>query len=201
MTSRSSTPTFGVEVKKENRVLDTNELLTIEGQLTDALSLGQSDDGRDWVWLPVMSTWRSGERILFRCYAWDTLAVRAASAFSKDDWVLVTGRVRQQRFDDPHHKAHPVIVVDVTNIGPSMRHADVTVHPAEAGHRDSATTTPAAGSAQRPKGRSAEPAPAAAPQTTEREPGHPVAPPAARRKRGALTGIPVRAPRMRPRPR
>lgn len=182
--------------EKEKYVFDDQQVLTIEGQLVEHPERGKSEDQRDWVWLSVMSTWANGERIRFRCFAWDHLAIRATDVLAKDTWVIVTGRVRGPEIDDPHRKAHPVFLFDVDNFGRSERHQTLTKRRPEAQPDDSGSTARAGTTAAQTDGVHAEPAPADPPAV-------PDAPATSRARRGpsALPRNRIRSSRMTPRPR
>lgn len=74
--------------------------------------------------------WKDGESLFLRCAIWRQAAENVAESLTKGARVIVTGRLKQRRFEKDGEQ-RTVTELDVDEIGPSLRYASVKVNKAE----------------------------------------------------------------------
>ena len=88
------------------------------------------------------SAWVDGEALFMRCTAWRDLAENITETLSKGQRVIVTGRLRANRWETPEGEKRFSVDLDVDDIGPSLRWATAKVTKVT---RDRTTPSPTAG--------------------------------------------------------
>jgi single-strand DNA-binding protein len=83
-------------------------------------------------------TWVDGATTFYEGRAWNDLAEHATESLHRGDRVIVLGALRTERWTDSTGDDREALRVDVDEIGPSLRFANVKVTKAQRG------TTPAA---------------------------------------------------------
>jgi single-strand DNA-binding protein len=112
--------------------------ITLIGNLTDAPELRVIPSGASVSRFTVASTaryldkasgeWRDSDPLFMRCTAWRELAENAAESLVKGSRVIVTGRLKQDNWEDKETGAkRSAIVMEVDEIGPSLRFAQAQV--------------------------------------------------------------------------
>jgi len=112
--------------------------LTIVGNLTGDPELKYTPAGVAMARFSVASTprvydkttgeYRDGEPLFLGCTAWRELAEHAAESLAKGARVIVTGRLRQSRWETPDGEKRTAYGLDVDELGPSLRFATCTVN-------------------------------------------------------------------------
>jgi single-strand DNA-binding protein len=113
-------------------------VLTIVGNLTADPELRYTPKGVAVVKFTVASTprvfdrtaneYRDGEPLFLVCTAWRELAENIAESLTKGTRVVVLGRLRLSRWETDEGEKRSAYGLDVDEIGPSLRFAQVTVH-------------------------------------------------------------------------
>ena len=107
--------------------------ITIIGNLTADPTLNFTQSGTAVAGFTVASTartfdkqsgeWKDGEALFMRCSAWRQLAENVAESLVRGSRVLVSGRLRQRKFETKEGEKRTVVELDVDEIGPSLRYA------------------------------------------------------------------------------
>jgi single-strand DNA-binding protein len=124
-------------------------LITIVGNLTGDPDLCYTPTGTARATFTVAATpraydknsggWRDGETLFMACTAWRELAVNVAESLTKGTRVIVSGRLRQSRWEDRETgEKRQMMQLDADEIGPSLKFAAATVKKLT---RTSATST------------------------------------------------------------
>ena len=71
--------------------------------------------------------WKDGEPLFLNCTAWRDLAEHIAESLAKGNRVIVTGRLRQSRWENEEGEKRSAYGLEVDEIGPSLRWATATV--------------------------------------------------------------------------
>ncbi|MET8534740.1 single-stranded DNA-binding protein [Streptomyces sp. NPDC005065] len=71
--------------------------------------------------------WKDGTAMFLRCAAWRDLAQHIAETLTKGTRVVVTGRLRQHDWQTPEGEKRSMLVLEVDDIGPSLRFATAKV--------------------------------------------------------------------------
>lgn len=71
--------------------------------------------------------WEDGETIFVRCAVWREYAEHAADTLTKGMRVIVTGRLKVQTYQADSGEQRTSLVMDVDEVGPSLRWAKATV--------------------------------------------------------------------------
>ena len=110
---------------------------TMTGNMTDNPEVKFSSGGAAYARFSVAYTprffdktkneWRDGEPLFMPCTAWRDLATNIAESLSKGARVIVTGRLRTNRWETKTGEKRSMIVLEVDDIGPSLRYATATV--------------------------------------------------------------------------
>jgi single-strand DNA-binding protein len=110
---------------------------TMTGNLTDNPDVKFTRSGAAYAKFTVAYTprfydktkneWRDGEPLFLNCTAWRDLATNIGESLGKGARVIVTGRLRQNRWETKEGEKRSMIVLDVDDIGPSLRFASATV--------------------------------------------------------------------------
>src|SRR5664279_3408586 len=69
--------------------------------------------------------WKDGDALFLRCTLWRQPAENVAETPPKGSRVVVTGRLRQRSYETREGEKRTVVEVDVEEIGPSLRYADM----------------------------------------------------------------------------
>jgi single-strand DNA-binding protein len=111
--------------------------MTIVGNLTDDPELRFTPAGVAMAKFTVASTpriydrttgeYRDGEPLFMACTAWRDLAEHLAESLTKGARVVVTGRLRQSRWETENGEKRSAYGLDVEEAGPSLRFATATV--------------------------------------------------------------------------
>lgn len=146
-------------------------ILTVVGNLTDAPELRYTQNGLPVANFTIASTprtfdrqaneWKDGDALFLRASVWREFAEHVAGSLTKGSRVIATGRLKQQSYQDREGNNRTSIVLEVDEMGPSLRYATATVtraastgrqHPAQSTEWDSrqpgdseAWSTPSAG--------------------------------------------------------
>jgi single-strand DNA-binding protein len=112
-------------------------ILTVVGNLAGDPELRYTPQGIALAKFAVASTprvldresgqWRDGDPLFLTCTAWRELAEHIAESLSKGTRVVVTGRLRQSRWETDDGQKRSAYGLDVDEIGPSLRFAMVKV--------------------------------------------------------------------------
>ncbi|MEH6374588.1 single-stranded DNA-binding protein [Streptomyces sp. KLMMK] len=112
--------------------------ITIIGNLTADPELKFTDSGAALARFTVASTprtfdreanqWKDGTSSFFRCAAWRSLAEHVAGSLAKGTRVVLSGRIRQHDWQTPEGENRSMLVVEVDEIGASLRFTTVTVN-------------------------------------------------------------------------
>lgn len=108
--------------------------LTIVGNLTDDPSLRFTPSGAGVAQFTVASTprqldkasgeWKDGTPMFLDCKVWRDAAEHVAESLQRGARVIVTGRLRQESWEDKNGGGkRSKFVLDVDEIGPSLRYA------------------------------------------------------------------------------
>uniref|UniRef100_UPI003F495AED single-stranded DNA-binding protein n=1 Tax=Streptomyces sp. CA-141956 TaxID=3240051 RepID=UPI003F495AED len=73
------------------------------------------------------NAWRDGEPTFLDCSAWRQLAENLAASLTKGARVVVTGRLRTDRWETPEGEKRSRMVLDVDDAGASLAFATLTV--------------------------------------------------------------------------
>jgi single-strand DNA-binding protein len=112
--------------------------ITAVGNLTDAPEIRVTPSGVSMARFTVASTprtynrqtgdWQDGDALFLRCTAWRDLAEHAAESLERGTRVIVTGRLKQDNWEDKDTGAkRSAIVMEVDEVGPSLRFAQAKV--------------------------------------------------------------------------
>ena len=112
--------------------------ITVIGNLTDDPELRFTPSGAAWVKFTVASTprtldresgqWKDGEPLFLRCSGWRDMAEHIAESLTKGTRVIVSGRLKQQRWEDKQTgEKRSGYELDVDEIGPSLKFAQAKV--------------------------------------------------------------------------
>jgi single-strand DNA-binding protein len=108
----------------------THPLLTITGNLTADPELRYTKDGDPVANFTVADTpqfrdsngeWQDGETIFMRCTVWRQEAENVAESLRRGMRIIVTGKLKIQRWQDNDGNAREAYQIDVTDIGASMK--------------------------------------------------------------------------------
>ncbi|MEV4241344.1 single-stranded DNA-binding protein, partial [Nocardia sp. NPDC049737] len=111
-------------------------VITVKGNLTDAPELRFTPNGVAVANFTVASTpryrdantgeWKDGEALFLRCNIWREAAENAAESLTRGARVIVTGRLKQRRWQTPDGQNRTVVELEVDEVGPSLRYATVS---------------------------------------------------------------------------
>jgi single-strand DNA-binding protein len=112
--------------------------IVVVGNLTDDPELRFTPQGVAMAKFRVASTprmydktsgaWKDGEALFMPCTAWRDLAENVAGSLSKGARVIVSGRLRQSRWEDKETgEKRSMMQLDVEEVGASLRFATATV--------------------------------------------------------------------------
>jgi single-strand DNA-binding protein len=111
--------------------------LTMSGNLTGDPELRFLPNGTAMVKFTVASTprtlerasgqWKDGEPLFLSCTAWRDMAEHIAESLTKGTRVIVSGRLRQSRWQNDEGEKRSAYGLDVDEIGPSLRFAQAKV--------------------------------------------------------------------------
>jgi single-strand DNA-binding protein len=71
--------------------------------------------------------WRDGEPLFLNCTVWRDLAEHVTESLTKGCRVIVTGRLKLNRWETPEGEKRSAYGLDVDEIGPSLKFATATV--------------------------------------------------------------------------
>ncbi|MDQ1111110.1 single-strand DNA-binding protein [Microbacterium testaceum] len=117
--------------------------ITIVGNLTADPELRYTQNGLPVANFTIASTprtfdrqaneWKDGEALFLRASVWRELAEHVAASLTKGSRVIATGRLKQQSYQDKEGNSRTSIVLEVDEIGPSLRYATAQVTRAAGG--------------------------------------------------------------------
>lgn len=120
-----------------NPVVANETTMTITGNLTDNPDYRVTPQGVGLVRFTIASTprifdqktsqWRDGEPLFLSCSAWRDLAENIAESLTKGARVVVTGRLRLNRWETPEGDKRQQHQLDVDDIGASLRYAQAKI--------------------------------------------------------------------------
>lgn len=112
--------------------------LTIIGNLTADPELRFTQGGAALCKFSVASTprrfdqasgqWKDDEPLFLNCTAWRDLAENVAHSLTRGARVVVTGRLRLNRWETPEGEKRQAMQLDVDEVGPSLRYATAQVN-------------------------------------------------------------------------
>jgi single-strand DNA-binding protein len=115
--------------------------ITLFGNLTSDPELRFTPSGRGVVSFTVASTprvfdgqsgeWKNGKTLFLRCQQWGEPGEHVADSLHKGMRVIVSGRLRQRRFETRDGRKVAVVDVEVDEVGPSLRWATVELSKTE----------------------------------------------------------------------
>lgn len=111
--------------------------LTLAGNLTADPELRYTPAGAALCKFTVASTprnydkntseWKDGDPLFMNCSAWREMAENIAESLHKGSRVLVTGRLKLNRWKTPEGENRQAMQLDVEEVGPSLRYATAQV--------------------------------------------------------------------------
>ncbi|MEU7827324.1 single-stranded DNA-binding protein [Catellatospora sp. NPDC049133] len=111
--------------------------LTLVGNLTADPELRYTPAGAALCKFTVASTprnydkatseWKDGDPLFMNCSAWRELAENIAESLHKGSRVVVTGRLKLNRWKTPEGETRQAMQLDVEEVGPSLRYATAQV--------------------------------------------------------------------------
>ncbi|MGW2582564.1 single-stranded DNA-binding protein [Streptomyces virginiae] len=111
--------------------------LTVIGNLVEDPELRFTPNGVPVARFTIASTprtydreaaaWRDGEPTFMDCTAWRHLAENLAASAGKGARLVVTGRLRTDRWETPEGEKRSKVVMDADEVGASMTFATVTI--------------------------------------------------------------------------
>lgn len=112
--------------------------ITVIGNLTSDPELKFTTSGAGYARFTIASTprsydkntnsWVDGDAMFLQCTAWKQLGENATESLTKGMRVVVTGRLRQRRWETPEGDKRSAFGLDVEDIGPSLKWATATVN-------------------------------------------------------------------------
>jgi len=127
-------------------------IVTVVGNLTADPELRYTQNGLAVVNFTIASTpktfdrqaneWKDGDALFLRASVWREFAEHVAGSLTKGARVIVQGRLRQTSWTDREGQQRTGFVLDVDEIGPSLRYATAQVTRAQGG-RGGASGAPA----------------------------------------------------------
>lgn len=131
--------------------------LTVVGNLTSDPEIRFTQSGAAVCSFTVASTprtfdrqsgeWKDGDALFLRCNVWRQMAENVGESLRRGNRVLVTGRLRQRSFETKEGDKRTVVELEVDEIGPSLRYAQVQVRKVD---REGGTQQPRQQSRQQP---------------------------------------------------
>ncbi|MET9361942.1 single-stranded DNA-binding protein [Streptomyces sp. NPDC006632] len=112
--------------------------ITVIGNLTSDPELKFTENGAALAKFTIAATprvfdresnqWKDGTATFFRCAAWRQLAEHAADSLTKGSRVVAWGRIRQHDWKTDQGENRSMLVLDVDEIGASIRFTTVTIN-------------------------------------------------------------------------
>jgi len=112
--------------------------VTVVGNLTDDPDLRFLPSGAAMCKFTVASTprvldqgsgqWKDGETLFLMCTAWRDLAEHAAESLARGTRVIVTGRLRQSKWETDDGQKRSAYGLNVDDVGPSLQFAMAKVN-------------------------------------------------------------------------
>ncbi|MFX0581013.1 single-stranded DNA-binding protein [Nocardia nepalensis] len=113
-------------------------VITVIGNLTAAPELRFTPNGVAVADFTVASTpryrdpntgeWKDGEALFLRCNLWREAAENAAESLTRGSRVIVTGRLKQRRWQTLDGQNRTTTELEVDELGPSLRYATAKVN-------------------------------------------------------------------------
>ncbi|MEU3353785.1 single-stranded DNA-binding protein [Streptomyces sp. NPDC037389] len=126
--------------------------ITVIGNLTGEPELKYTTAGQALARFTIASTprtfdresnqWKDGTSTFFRCAAWRSLAEHIAGSLPKGSRVVASGRIRQHDWQTPEGENRSMLVVEVDDIGASLRFANVSIEGKGAGTASATSSDP-----------------------------------------------------------
>jgi single-strand DNA-binding protein len=111
--------------------------ITIVGNLVDDPEMRFTPAGVGLARFTIASTprafdkttnqWKDGTALFMRCTAWRDLAEHTAESLTRGMRVIATGRLVQNNWQTPEGENRSMLVMEVDEIGPSLRFANAKV--------------------------------------------------------------------------
>ncbi|MGN7968999.1 single-stranded DNA-binding protein [Microbacterium sp. 22296] len=118
-------------------------IITVVGNLTADPELRYTQNGLPVANFTIASTprtfdrqaneWKDGDALFLRASVWREFAEHVAGSLTKGSRVIATGRLKQQSYQDKEGNNRTSIVLEVDEIGPSLRYATAQVTRATGG--------------------------------------------------------------------
>lgn len=112
-------------------------IITVVGNLTSDPELRYTQTGLAVANFTIASTprsfdratndWKDGDALFLRSSVWREFAEHVAGSLTKGTRVVVTGRLRQESYETKEGEKRTSFVLDVDEIGPSLRYATAQV--------------------------------------------------------------------------
>ena len=112
-------------------------VITVVGNLTSDPELRYTQGGLAVANFTIASTprnfdrasndWKDGEALFLRASVWREFAEHVAGSLTKGTRVIATGRLRQESYETKEGEKRTAFVLDVDEIGPSLRYATAQV--------------------------------------------------------------------------
>src|ERR1700756_4581728 len=112
--------------------------ITIVGNLVDDPELRFTPAGQPVARFRVASTprfrdnstgeWKDGDSLFLTCNVWRQAAENVAESLQRGMRVIVTGRLKQRKYETKEGEKRPVYEVEVDDVGPSLRSASAKVN-------------------------------------------------------------------------
>ncbi|WP_433678184.1 single-stranded DNA-binding protein [Nocardia sp. CA-119907] len=77
---------------------------------------------------PNTGEWKDGEALFLRCNIWREAAENAAETLTRGARVIVTGRLKQRRWQSADGQNRTSTELEIDEVGPSLRYATATVN-------------------------------------------------------------------------
>lgn len=112
-------------------------VVTIVGNLTDEPEVRYTPSGIQVATFHIASTprnrdsqtgeWSDGETLFVRCTAWRRVAENVGDSLMKGARVIVTGRLKVNRYTADDNSRREGLEIDIDEIGPSLRYASAKI--------------------------------------------------------------------------
>ncbi|MGW1742075.1 single-stranded DNA-binding protein [Nocardia sp. NPDC001965] len=118
--------------------MNGDTILTLTGNLAADVELRFTPAGHAVANFTVVSTpqyfdraadeYRDAEPVFMRCTAWRETAENLAESVTRGSRVIVTGRLKQRRWQTQDGQNRSTTELEVGEVGPSLRYATAKVH-------------------------------------------------------------------------
>lgn len=111
--------------------------ITIAGNLTSDPELRFTPSGQPVASFTVASNpryydkqsgeWKDGDPLFLSCNVWRQAAENVAESLVKGTRIIVTGRLKQRRYETKEGEKRTVYEIEVDDVGPSLKNASAKV--------------------------------------------------------------------------